>query len=201
MIPRVEPEGMLFGKPASTFPDHALGRHPISKVVPAGMRLRDFASPKNARNNGAHQLLCFRTAAHDTRTSHHSGSRDSGRSGRPQPSRGPQSDPRRSRAHRTVGGRLGMFSRGSSAIPTRQRLSVAAAQPGRTFDVMETNSVRAIIQNGTRSRAHRVCVHVNDAHALHVKTRRFRGYISAAAAGFLQPENRSFESARIRHFF
>jgi hypothetical protein len=25
MIPRVEPEGMLFGKPVSTFPDHALG--------------------------------------------------------------------------------------------------------------------------------------------------------------------------------
>src|SRR6516164_7962408 len=25
MIPRVEPEGMLFGKPASTFPDHAKG--------------------------------------------------------------------------------------------------------------------------------------------------------------------------------
>jgi len=24
MIPRVEPEGMLFGKPVSTFPDHAL---------------------------------------------------------------------------------------------------------------------------------------------------------------------------------
>jgi hypothetical protein len=26
MIPRVEPEGMLFGKPDSTFPDHALIR-------------------------------------------------------------------------------------------------------------------------------------------------------------------------------
>ena len=26
MIPRVKPEGMLFGKPLHTFPDHALGR-------------------------------------------------------------------------------------------------------------------------------------------------------------------------------
>jgi len=26
MIPRVTPEGMLFGKPVSTFPDHALVR-------------------------------------------------------------------------------------------------------------------------------------------------------------------------------
>ena len=25
MIPRVKPEGMLFGKPLRTFPDHALG--------------------------------------------------------------------------------------------------------------------------------------------------------------------------------
>jgi hypothetical protein len=25
MIPRVKPEGMLFGKPLHTFPDHALG--------------------------------------------------------------------------------------------------------------------------------------------------------------------------------
>jgi hypothetical protein len=29
------------------------------------MRLGDFASPKNARNNRARQLLCSRTAAHD----------------------------------------------------------------------------------------------------------------------------------------
>jgi hypothetical protein len=27
MIPRVKPEGMLFGKPDSTFPDHALAEY------------------------------------------------------------------------------------------------------------------------------------------------------------------------------
>jgi hypothetical protein len=32
----------------------------ISKVVPAGTRAWDFAFPKNARNNGARWLLCFR---------------------------------------------------------------------------------------------------------------------------------------------
>jgi hypothetical protein len=43
MIPRVEPKGMLFGKPVSTFPDHALtstllhcGRHAILNLGDSG---------------------------------------------------------------------------------------------------------------------------------------------------------------------
>jgi hypothetical protein len=46
MIPRVKPEGMLFGKPDSTFPDHALDDTQIGRLrVQARFKPLQFRSP------------------------------------------------------------------------------------------------------------------------------------------------------------
>jgi len=163
------------------------------------MRLGDFASPKNARNNGARQLLCSRTAAHDTRASHHSDIRDGRRSRRPQSNRSAQSDPCRSRAHRTVDGCLGLFSRGSSAIRAELRSSVAGAQARRAFDLIAAKpSACRRKRNGTRSRTN--SCDTDAPSLLHLKTQRFPRLFRCIAAAFSEPENRSLKGLRIRRF-
>jgi hypothetical protein len=163
------------------------------------MRLGDFASPKNARNNDARQLLCSRTAAHDTRASHHSDIRDGRRSRRPQSNRSAQSDPCRSRAHRTVDGCLGLFSRGSSAIRAELRSSVAGAQARRAFDLIAAKpSACRRKRNGTRARTNSCDTGARSLFA--PKTQRFPRPFRCIAAPFIEPENRSLKGLRIRQF-
>jgi hypothetical protein len=90
-----------------------------------------------------------------------------------------------------------VFSRGSSAIPAEQRLSVAAAQTGRAFDLIAKNQSPSSIAKAEPGLApHRV----TQTGLLHLKARRFRTHFGVAAAPFLEPENRSPKRSRIRQF-
>ena len=64
MIPRVKPEGMLCGKPASAFPDHALAGNALQQVERAAEHEVEAACAP-LPGGVAHQRRLFAVAAHD----------------------------------------------------------------------------------------------------------------------------------------